>query len=85
MSEQPPKRRADDSRWFVVDKHIPIAVILALLIQTGGVVWWASRTDNRVAMLEAWVSKNDTVNERLARIEVGIGYLTQRLDDRRAK
>lgn len=31
-----------------LDRHIPIAVIFALLAQTGGVVWWASTISSRV-------------------------------------
>lgn len=31
-----------------LDRHIPIAVIFALLVQTGGAVWWMSALSSRV-------------------------------------
>lgn len=33
--------------WHL-DKRVPIALIFALLAQTGGIVWWASGLSSRV-------------------------------------
>jgi hypothetical protein len=40
-----------DRNW-TVDKHIPVALLIGLLIQTGGAFWWASSVTTRVAVLE---------------------------------
>lgn len=42
----------DDDRAWHLDKRVPLAFILALLIQTGGFVWYASKLDSRVAEQE---------------------------------
>lgn len=36
-----------------LDKHIPVAVILAMGLQTAGIIWWASSLTERVVVLEA--------------------------------
>ncbi len=72
---------ADQSRehWHL-DKRVPVALIMALLMQTGLGVWWAATLDAenrhltvRVDRLESSVSKNDelvrTIEQRLAKIE----------------
>jgi len=43
--------------WHL-DKQIPLALLGAILIQTGAAFWWASSISERVAMLETW--RNDT-------------------------
>lgn len=35
-----------------LDKHVPIALIVAIGLQTGGIIWWASSINARVATLE---------------------------------
>ena len=37
----------DESRWKL-DRHIPIAFLIGLLLQTGGIVWWASALSEQV-------------------------------------
>jgi hypothetical protein len=37
----------DEGTWKL-DRHIPIAVIFAMLVQTGGAVWWAAGISSRV-------------------------------------
>lgn len=57
-------------------KEVPIALILALLLQTGGMVWWAAtlQADNnalrdRVDILERQANNTIVVSEKLARVE----------------
>jgi Tfp pilus assembly protein PilO len=38
----------DKTETWKLDRHIPIAVIFALLVQTGGAVWWMSALASRV-------------------------------------
>lgn len=39
---------------WTVDKRIPLAFVIAILIQTAGAVWWASAISARVASLEEY-------------------------------
>ena len=54
--------------WHL-DRRVPLALITALLIQTGGVIWWAANLSSRVDTLESWVRDNRVIGERLAVIE----------------
>ena len=65
----------NQARW-TVDKHIPVALILAILVQTGGAIWFAAKMESRVEALESQASvthqlleKIESVNARLVRIE----------------
>lgn len=60
---------------WVLDKRIPIALIIGLIVQSAGIVWWARgqeaqdvQLNQRVTELEAG-RKADRVPERLAVIE----------------
>ncbi len=48
-----PRRR---ERWHV-GKEIPIAVMLTLLVQTGGIVWWAATVSGKLDSVMAQVSE----------------------------
>lgn len=39
--------------WHL-DKRIPIALIMSILMQTGAAFWWASSVSERVTSLEGW-------------------------------
>lgn len=39
--------------WHL-DKRIPLALIGAILVQTGAAFWWASSINERVTSLESW-------------------------------
>lgn len=60
-----------------IDKHIPIALILAILAQTGVGVWWASSVNSlvnvntdRITKLERRADENTLLTERIIRLEV---------------
>lgn len=72
-------------------RHLPAAVLLALIVQGGTVVWWASAKDRegaflerRVAVLETRLSQSsdgeEKVLERLARIEERVNAQTGLLE-----
>ena len=61
MPTESPRRRYADTHW-TVDRHIPIALIMTLLLQTAGVVWWAATLSSRVDALEKLV--NAATSER---------------------
>ena len=52
-----------------LEKQIPLGVILALAIQTGGALAWAGGAAERIAALERRLDRQSGVNERLARLE----------------
>jgi hypothetical protein len=74
-----------EQQWHL-DKRVPIALILAIAIQSGSAIWWASTIQARVGVNEANIAKLDTVVEgqrnasqvqaiQLGRIEEQIGAL----------
>ena len=42
----------DSRRQWHLDRRVPVSIILALLLQTTGIVVWATRIDSRVNTLE---------------------------------
>lgn len=75
MSNEERKDHSDDRDHWVLDKRIPIGLILGLLVQTAGIVWWARGQEERDVQLDARIldleegRKLDKVPERLAVIE----------------
>ena len=41
----------DDNRWHL-DKKVPIALVVALLVQAGSTIWFGAKLDSRVVALE---------------------------------
>lgn len=65
-----------------------LPVVIALLIQTGGVVWWASGVERRVTALEHDVQPIQATSETVARLDErtkatqdGIARVERKLDD----
>ena len=61
-------RRDEDKHWHL-DKRVPIALILAILVQSFGAVWWAASFERRVIVLEETSKAGTDIRDRLARIE----------------
>src|SRR3546814_15995778 len=66
---------AERESWHL-DRRVPLALILALTVQTGGIVWWAATLQangealqSRVEKLEAQASSGLQIGERIARLE----------------
>ena len=62
-------------------KRVPIALIVALVVQTIGGLVWAGGAAARIATLETRVSEQRLVAERLARLEEQ-GVATRQAVDR---
>ena len=60
------------SEQWHLDKRVPIALILAILLQTGGALWWAAAVSERVNYLEKQLSASAPQADRLTRVEVKI-------------
>jgi hypothetical protein len=85
MSEHEPVPDPASGDWHI-DKRIPVALIVALLIQAAAAVWWAAGVQARVAVLEQKVITSAEDRERLVRIETTVAGIDQRLvrmEDRR--
>ena len=61
-------------RHWMLDRRVPIAVILTLLVQMGGALVWATQLDARVAEVERQATGYSSLNEKFARLD-------QKLDD----
>ena len=53
----------------MVDRRLPAAVIVALIVQTAGALVWAGGAAARIEALETRVEQQGSVAERLARLE----------------
>jgi hypothetical protein len=56
-------------RGLKFDLKIPIALIVTVVVQTGGALLWAGGEAQRVTEVEARLDKQQGVAERLARLE----------------
>lgn len=72
------KDHEGDGGWKV-DKHIPVALIVAVLVQFGGSVYWAAQMDARLSHLEAIQRSTPNPSERIVRVEVGMESIKERL------
>ena len=70
-------RRSD--KW-TLDKRIPIIPAMLLFLQLIGFVWFASKLDSRVTALEDKTNKNDTLVERVIKMEVTMTAMGKSLD-----
>jgi hypothetical protein len=61
-------RVPNSPRWRL-DRQITTGVIMAALVQTGGLLIWAGREAARVDLIERRLEGQSSVSERLARLE----------------
>jgi hypothetical protein len=61
---------AEDDKHWTVDRRVPLALIVTIVLQTGGLVWWASSLSERVNVLEKRAEQTAPQAERLTRVEV---------------
>lgn len=62
------ERRAPIQHWSL-SKNISVGVIVALMFNVFGGIWFAASAFQRLSYLEEWVKQNQTVDRRLAVIE----------------
>lgn len=60
-----------------IDKHIPIAVIMAMVMQTFAIIWWAAQMEARVNVLETQTAQNTLVIDRVSRVEEKVSALRE--------
>lgn len=73
-----------ESKW-TISKEVPVTVLIAVLIQSAGAVWWLSKLENRISNLEQqrveMREQTSTLPERITRLEVQQAYANQLLVD----
>lgn len=73
---------AADRQWHL-DKKVPLALIVTIILQTAGMVWWAASLNSDVRYLTDRVQRAETtleresvtnrgISDRLIRVEEGI-------------
>jgi Tfp pilus assembly protein PilO len=65
--------------WHL-DKKVPIALIVALILQFGAWAWWTSKLDSRLTNIEEAQQHQKTHSERLVRLESSKEEVSRRLD-----
>lgn len=68
---------ADDETSWHLDKRVPVVIILAIILQTSGAVWWAATTSQRLSAVEAHVLQAGPQQEKLVRVETMIGTMRE--------
>lgn len=73
---------APDTRHWSVDKRIPLALILTIVVQTVSVVWFASALWQQVQSQEARINAIEAVkmDARLVRLEEALANVRPQLD-----
>lgn len=61
-------KASDQTHWKFI-KDIPIALILAISLQTAAIVWWASGINERVSVLEKRADYFSPQSDRLTKVE----------------
>ena len=60
---------SENNNHWTLDKRIPIALILAIVAQTFGWVWWAASSTLRLDYIESSLAEMRTTERRLTRLE----------------
>lgn len=60
----------DPTTQWHLDRRVPIALIMAIGVQTVGIVWWAATISSRVEVLEQRLASTADQRDRIIRLEV---------------
>lgn len=83
-SDQPaPVIDKSDANWHI-DRKVPVAVVLALMVQTGGFIWWGAKADARLDAVERKIELSSPQGDRLTRVEVNIETIKDSLTEIKA-
>ena len=69
----------DNKHWHL-DKRVPLALIVTIVVQTAGLVWWASSLSERVNSLERTREATAPQADRLTRVEVKLEVMQQGIE-----
>lgn len=65
-----------DASWHL-DRKVPIAVIVTIMLQTGAIIWWAAGASERITALERQAAAAGPQSERLTRVETKLEAVTE--------
>jgi hypothetical protein len=66
------------SHWHL-DKRVPITILLAIAVQTGTWIWWASNASTRLDAVERKVEAAAPQAERIIRLDEKMSTVQQNL------
>jgi hypothetical protein len=66
---------------WTLDKRFPIAVVVAIAAQTGGIVYWAGNINSRVTALEENRMMTAPQSDRLTRVEVKLENVKEGIEE----
>ena len=69
----------DDRHWHL-DRRVPVALIITIIMQTIGIVWWAASLSARVDALEVRIREARDNQSRIIRLEANQAAVSRRLD-----
>lgn len=68
-------------RQWTLDKHIPVAMLIALFLQTAGAVWWAASITGRVGALEQQNTTLVPLTAAVAKVEATVSDMRDDMKD----
>jgi hypothetical protein len=77
----PSEEHVEPPGWRL-DKRVPIAVVMSILIQFGGVMWWVSNVSSSVTSTQDRVTKLEAVSATNGAMMAQVQVLMARLDER---
>ncbi len=67
-------------KWRM-DRRVPVAVMIMLLMQVGGVLVWATQLDARVSGIERQAITTGMLNEKFTRLDERLDNMKQDLSE----
>ena len=64
---------------FRLDRRIPIALVFAFVLQTGGALFWAGSAAQRISEVERQTQVNSSAVERVVRLEAQVNAMHEQL------
>ncbi|MEZ5937555.1 MAG: hypothetical protein R3C52_04975 [Hyphomonadaceae bacterium] len=65
---------------MLIEKKLTLAVVLAVVMESAGVLIWAGAASERLKEVEVRLASQAQMAERLARVEVHLQLQSQQLD-----
>jgi Tfp pilus assembly protein PilO len=72
-------RKESYERHWMVERRVPVVVIITLMVQMGGALVWATQLDARVGDMERETLSSSGLNEKFARLEERLDNMKQDL------
>lgn len=73
----PRKRSAPRQLGWQIDRHIPVALILTVVVQTMSAIWWASAVNSRIGVLEGISASIQPASDRITRLEAKLDSIVE--------